>query len=146
MTQSKRSVEQELLCATASATSRWPYDRRDLDNAMRKIAVDIDFGDRRAVQHAKAVVRYAKARPDLIEPLDDYHRRCIADCADIIADDKRRRTECPIERLLAWETTAGQNFLKGEAYELLGKEDARTLRALIRGVVEMIDPAKATDV
>ena len=68
---------------------------------------------------------------------------------DYVYTYERAEAESPVNALLNWSSmsgTYGESFILAQSYDLLGKDDARTLRALIREVAIKADPNFAGDV
>lgn len=83
-----------------------------------------------------------KELPELMQ--DDAFKNTYNALVTMKSGMKRRRVTSPIEALLNWEAEGGDlpdgPFISNQMYDLLGKDNARTFRALLRDVVLMADP------
>lgn len=96
----------------------------------------------RFIEEAKAFLGLVKESPELFADVK-YEITCIR---QTLESYQRQDKETPIEKLLNFATMSAkddESFLLSEVYELIGKEDARSLRGYLRDVITLIDPARA---
>jgi hypothetical protein len=84
--------------------------------------------------------KLVKAKPEI---LDDPEIKTSYNIISYFVEGyERDEKESPVARLLEWSSLSGpidESFILSQSYEVLGKDDARTLRALLREVIMLID-------
>lgn len=95
----------------------------------------------------KTVVAMAKESPEIFK--ENPYSYVLDSAQYFVHDYEREEKENPVEILLNWSSNTGEygeSFILSQIYGLLGKDDARTFRALLRDVVMLADPTRAGDV
>lgn len=105
--------------------------------------------ERRKLYHqAKTYLEMLAANPE-IRQTESFNPQPELEAKYFIHDYEEEQKKSPINRLLDWSSMTGnrgESFILSQVYDLLGKDDARTLRALIREVAVLADPKFAGDV
>lgn len=126
------------------ATTDFSRKEREISEKVESLA-----WDRRVLYHqCKQLVETVNANPDL-KDVKGFNRQDVLSAQWFIEDYEKDQNESPIAKLLDWSTMGGkdgESFLSSQVYDLIGKDDARTLRYLIRDVIKMADPKFAGDI
>ena len=103
---------------------------------------------RRLYHQAKTFLEMLAANPKIRE-VEGFSKQTELQAGYFIHSYEEEQKKSPINRLLDWSSMSGnpgESFILAQAYDLLGKDDARTLRALVREVAVLADPKFAGDV
>lgn len=104
---------------------------------------------RRGLYHqCKSLLELVKANPE-IKDSEDYSSADTAAISYYVSDYEKHEKESPVSKLLNWSSLTGpadESFVLSQIYDILGKDDARTFRSLLREVVMLADPKLAGDI
>ena len=108
-----------------------------------RTAMTLHSMNRRSVMaRIKQAVELFGKHPELFEDTSST-KNIIKNLGSSLGYMEEQDTKSPVETLLNWGLgDKDKPFIINEAYDILGKEDARTLRCLIRNVVAMVDPSR----
>lgn len=118
------------------------YDIREKQKIASSACLEAEMHSRLAFYKAETLLDLLDANPDVAAEQN-------LEYVEMLRKDyryhKREFDADPVERLLNWGIGGGdQSFILGDAlFKFLGKEDYRTFRALLRNVIEKVDPVKA---
>lgn len=111
------------------------------ERKVQEIAMDAAFRHQEAIWQGERFIDAYKAAPELFAGIDVEQVRSLK---YYLRRHKEDLAEDPLEVLLNWKTEGSDlNFIGGELYELIGKDAARTFRALLRALVLKYEPLKA---
>lgn len=117
----------------------------DMETAARNAQNDLHMARSRFKQEAKAFMGLVKESPELFAENKNLSHDLSMIRMTLESYEREDKTS-PIEKLLNFHTMGAkkdESFLLSEVYELIGKDDARSLRVYLRDVISMIDPARA---
>lgn len=105
--------------------------------------------DRRSLYfQCKRLLDAVKSNPEL-KDFEGFNTQDILSAEHFVHEYEKDQKENAVSKLLSWGTMSakpGESFLLSETYDLIGKDDARTLRHLVREVVKMADPSFVGDI
>lgn len=137
---------EEVLEATYRRLVAQAHEFVQREQKVRGTLVDLNFDKRSLLNSMRAVNTLVETNPEYFD--FEYFKRhgnqlkgyAHSFERDVEGDD-------PIEALLNWKTCgSNETFCLNQIYDLIGKDDARMFRILLREVVQMIDPVKAQDI
>ena len=112
-----------------------------------KAAMQAIAWERRKLYHqAKTFLEMLQENPDMAKA-EGFNSDSVYSAEHFVHEYEKEEKENPVDRLLNWSSGYGkESFVLSQVYDLIGKDDARTFRVLLRDVVMLADPKKAGDI
>jgi hypothetical protein len=117
------------------------YNLNKHDSAARDAASDAAAKRRATLSTARKLLGIVKIDPESFVKADKHDLNVIA---LYVREQEREDAEHPLERLLNWKREGEESvFVLSELFDLIGKDDARTFKILLRDVIKHYDPVRA---
>lgn len=130
----------------AISVSRAAYNFLDKEREARRQMMDLASARRVLYHRCKNLIDAVKEDSSLKEVVSANE---LSQVGYFVEEYERDEANSPIVRLLNWSSMSGpsdESFVYSQIYDLLGKDDARTFRSLLREVVALADPKLAGDI
>lgn len=136
----------EFIKGEANNLSRAALEFDDKERNVRSRIYELASYRRVLHYRCNRLMELAESSPEFQDMIDSGS---LTQIKYFIRDYEKEQENSPIVKLLKWSSMSGESdepFIHSQIYDILGKDDARTFRALLRKVVELADPKLAGDI
>ena len=122
------------------------FDMHEKETEARAAMQAIAWDRRKLYHQSKTFLEMLQENPDMAKA-EGFDSNSVYSAQHFVHEYEKEEKENPVDRLLNWSSGYGkESFVLSQVYDLIGKDDARTFRALLREVVLLADPTRAGDV